>query len=349
MASFGKINNFDSLYLSDSDDEETKHQKSIAPCLYEEDIPDSYDCETGKPVEPGKEEQGEYGDFQMLGNFLSDAIIALKDKGSKLSEWSDRKIPICASEIYKIEHVLDLLKKKKFSFGISAKDLSMKKIQEQKFKDDENSNLGDLMQYFLDSLLDEFKKVQLDEFQPVRNLNFAQLLPKNMQKFFTNIVDHHQGSYQGEIISLSSWYIGKRNVIPKVFITSFEGYGSCSMCDHLQWVEDVLYECNSFISDIDHEKTKDAYYDWQGVFDGHKDFIKFEIERFMKSFIENEIYGVFKGLQFHKTFNGARKTVLEQYNYWGDKDSPLVFKKSEKKESKGMVLKKSFNEEFPSL
>ena len=31
MASFGKINNFDSLYLSDSDDEETKHQKSIDP------------------------------------------------------------------------------------------------------------------------------------------------------------------------------------------------------------------------------------------------------------------------------------------------------------------------------
>lgn len=119
--------------------------------------------------------------------------------------------------------------------------------------------------------------------------NFTKMFSAASRKFFTRLVYHNEGEWQGEITSVSSWYLGKRaNGTPLyVYIGSYRGYGSCSYCDHYQGIEVEFYDV---------ERSKESE----------------EIKRkTLNKLIRDNIGDVFSSLHFFSSWSEARKWVYK--------------------------------------
>jgi len=257
-----------------------------------------------------------YGSHTRLCLLLLSIVDILESKGKERNDWYPYTLSYKeSSKIRKITEIVELFEIGQFNSGMTSKNLALKKIQDQKglYKKD-SVILGEMMEFLHKNMTKQLKHIQTKDLRFHRDCDFVKLLPETMKRFFTNIVDHSSGDYQGELLSLNSWYIGNQQ---KIYITTYEGYGSCSGCDHIASCE------NQFSDLIYFNEELDTFQNEIKLLNGDINSIKNELRKFTRSYVEDEIHRLFLSLNFHESFNDARKEILK--NSDGEE---IEFKKS---------------------
>lgn len=149
------------------------------------------------------------------------------------------------------------------------------------------------MQFLLNEMIHNLKSLDISHIS--RACDFTTYLSEDISKFFKQLLKKKEpayiGAYEGDILSLHSWSINSRTV----YIATYEGYGSCSFCDHNENVNDKLLTVTKLMTSLSHNKR---------CID--------ELKKYLSDLFRKEIFEVFSKLTFFNDFNEAKKFILDR-------------------------------------
>ena len=220
--------------------------------------------------------------------------------------------------------------------GMNRESLILSSIRSAKENPD-TANIGIAMEFLWNMMKDYGKIVSLNLIAPARNCDFISQVNPKSKRFFTEIAKSCDGSWQGNILSMWSWYRGKdangRSIY--TYICTYEGYGSCSYCDSLEsnksdlfWMRVSLEEMRCSLNG--NKKDLDVDGDTQIVdplSEEEKQKLRIDISSKVdeiREMITNNVCDNFKSLHFFETFGEAKKFIIDRA------EERVEFKKPEK-------------------
>lgn len=222
---------------------------------------------------------------------------------------------------------MEILRRNSERVHRSSSDLDSLALCRNHIENAKNDNplIGEAMEFLFERMRKYHIVLPLKKMSVHRDADFLSYLPPNIEKFFTRECYHTEGDYQGDILSMWSWYCGKReDGKPQyLYITTFEGYGSCSYCDHVQSVEGELLTLK-YVSENAMKKSTEFFK--QGL----KAEVKlhqqkcFDAMRLYRETCESNVLSTFRRLHFFTTYKDAKKFITDRA------EEKVDFKKREK-------------------
>lgn len=140
--------------------------------------------------------------------------------------------------------------------------------------EDSKKRLWSLMSGYINS-------VKLDSYKITYNKDFLTYVVPSSRSYFKRVVNHNEGDYQGTYISMWSWRVSPGKYI---YICTIEGYGSCSYCDHVLFLESELSMLRWDIINI----------------------------KSCRRIVDDHICTIYRNLYFFEKFSEAKKFILDR-------------------------------------
>ena len=240
----------------------------------------------------------------------------------------------------------EILRQKALMSEYRSSDLDSLALCRNHIENAKNDNplIGEAMEFLFERMRKYHIVLPLKKMSVHRDADFLSYLPPNIAKFFTRECYHTEGDYQGDILSMWSWYYGKReDGKPQyLYITTVEGYGSCSCCDHVQSVE---YELLTLRYVLENAMKKSTEFFKQGLKAEAKLHQQkcFDVVRLYRETCESNVLSTFRRLHFFTTYKDAKKFITDRA------EEKVDFKKFVKKFVKKQAPPVFNDANFPTL